>query len=176
MATKTAQRRSTGPALLWSDAMGLDVHEAMSLSNSWSWGFRITQNGRLPSIVRSMRLRRLCVAVTVLVCVVGTVGSADAHPGDTWYWGSGLAELKILSTVQARNALRADSVTDAQCDGVGVSILKQGTRKKLYKHFRCFIQWQAVTYDSDGFPNYRDQEGERVLHVLGRFSFTLSTV
>lgn len=99
-----------------------------------------------------------------------------AHPGNSWYWGTGLAEYKLLTTIQAAQALSADDITSAECEGIGVWIYKRGTRTKLYKHLRCFIQWTSIVgYDEYGLPEYYDNEGERVLHVLGTFRFTLST-
>lgn len=109
----------------------------------------------------------LTVWVSLVLTLVFTT-AAQSHPGVTWHWSVGLAESKILNTIQAENALGADDVWDADCVGTGKWIWNDARTRKLYKHFECYFQYT----DYDG----QDWEWERVLHVLSAHRFALASV
>lgn len=98
---------------------------------------------------------------------------AGLHRGDTWYSSEGLAAERIETSPKAKALLGAWSVDSAECEGLGHWIWNRTRTLRLYKHFACLIAYTVEVEDAYGFLDFQDEEVERVLHVLGRFDFTL---
>jgi hypothetical protein len=100
------------------------------------------EEGSVKGLIRvkkSIAIGAVCLASTA--AAVGAT-AANAHPGDTWNWSPKAAAQELVDSGLEWDE-GTDDVTYARCTGEGPSIYNSSHTKRLYKHFRCFVETSA---------------------------------
>jgi hypothetical protein len=106
------------------------------------------------------------IIIAALTVAVGAFAApATAHNRVNWYWSPASAQQQLLDDgIEWAEPDGYEYVESARCRGWGKYIISRRNERKLFKHFRCFVNTTIEnTGESDAyFMN---------LHVTGKHTW-----